>query len=284
MMFSEKWCPLFGIMLYAGGVPGGGFSSMGFDAGAAARHLIDEHARRARFANLPAALAPRTLEEAYAAQAALEELLAPSLGTPGGAKIAVTTKVMQELMGIDQPCCGMIFSKRILTSPARLAFSDFISLKLECEIALRLGRDLAAGTGHTKESVAGVVGHVLPAFELVEDRNAEYRKVDVKSLVADNCWNAGVVLGAGIPFAAGQSLTGLQGVLDIDGKRDAEGLSEDPLEVLAWTANLLGQRGRSLKAGQVVMTGSLIATFPAVAGKTFRFDIEGFGETVLEVE
>jgi len=257
---------------------------MGFDAGAAARHLIDEHARRSQFANLPGAIAPQTLDEAYAAQGALEDLLAPTLGVPGGAKIAVTTKVMQELMGIDQPCCGMIFSKRIFTSPARLAFSDFISLKLECEIALRLARDLAPGTGHTKESMAEAVSHAMPAFELVEDRNAEYRKVDVKSLVADNCWNAGVVLGAGAPFAAGRSLAGLQGILDIEGKREAQGWSEDPLEVLAWTANLLGGRGRGLKAGQIVMTGSLIATLPAVAGKTFRFAVEGLGETVFEVE
>ncbi len=256
---------------------------MGFDAGAAARHLIDEHARHAQFANLPAAIAPRTLDEAYAAQAALERLLTPTLGAPGGAKIAVTTKVMQELMGIDQPCCGMIFSRRILASPARLVFADFISLKLECEIALRLARDLAAGTGHTRDSVAAAVGHAMPAFELVEDRNAEYRRVDVKSLVADNCWNAGVVLGEGIALSAGRSLIGLQGTLDIDGKRDADGLSEDPLEVLAWTANLLGGRGRGLKAGQIVMTGSLIATFPAVPGKTFRFAVDGLGETVLAV-
>ena len=183
---------------------------MGFDAGAAARHLIGEHARRAQFANLPAALAPQTLDEAYAAQAALEDLLAPSLGPPGGAKIAVTTKVMQDLMGIDQPCCGMIFSRRIFTSPAKLAFSDFISLKLECEIALRLNRDIEPGTGHTWDSVAGAVSHAMPAFELVEDRKAEYRKVDVKSLVADNCWNAGVVLGKGISVAEGARWSGLR--------------------------------------------------------------------------
>jgi 2-keto-4-pentenoate hydratase len=191
---------------------------------------------------------------------------------------------MQELMGIDQPCCGMIFAKRIFTSPARLAFADFISLKLECEIALRLGRDLEAGTGHSGASVAVAVSQAMPAFELVEDRNAEYRKVDVKSLVADNCWNAGVVLGTGAPYAAGRSLTGLEGVLDIDGARATQGLTEDPLEVLAWTANLLGERGRGLKAGQIVMTGSVIATLPAVAGKTFRFAVEGLGETVLAVE
>jgi len=56
------------------------------------------------------------------------------------------------------------------------------------------------------------------------------------------------------------------------------------LEVLAWTANLLGERGRGLRAGQIVMTGSVIATLPAVAGKTFRFAVEGLGETVLAVE
>jgi 2-keto-4-pentenoate hydratase len=68
-------------------------------------------------------------------------LAEPVYGAVGGAKIATTTKVMQRLMGITHPCSGAIFARTIHTSPARLKAADFINLRIECEIALKLGAD-----------------------------------------------------------------------------------------------------------------------------------------------
>src|SRR5260221_72711 len=113
-----------------------------FSAAAAAQFLEDAHRRRARYDNLADAIAPRTVAEAYDAQEALCTLMAERLGPVAGLKIATTTKVMQQLMGIDHPCAGMIFASRIHKSPATIAKSEYVNVRIECELAVRLGRDL----------------------------------------------------------------------------------------------------------------------------------------------
>src|SRR5262245_44398637 len=129
-----------------------------FSATDAARFLDEAHRARARYQNLPEAIAPANFDEAYAAQEALCALWEPRLGKIAGRKIAVTTKVMQELMGIDHPCGGTIFSSRVHKSPAKIAKSDFVNVRVECELAVRLGRDLGKPAApYTSESVLPAV-------------------------------------------------------------------------------------------------------------------------------
>src|SRR5262245_25343559 len=113
-----------------------------FSADAAARFIDEAHGARARYENLPDAIAPASVAEAYAAQAALCRLWTPRLGPVAGLKIATTTKVMQQLMGIDHPCMGTIFSSRVHASPATIRKADYINVRVECELAVRLARDL----------------------------------------------------------------------------------------------------------------------------------------------
>src|SRR5919201_427832 len=110
-----------------------------FDPNKAARYIAQAHESRATFCNLPRDIAPRTVAEAYAAQAALAQLLAEREGPVAGLKIATTTKVMQQLMGIDHPCGGLIFERRVFRSPAQVAMSDHMHVVLECELAVRIG-------------------------------------------------------------------------------------------------------------------------------------------------
>jgi len=110
-----------------------------FSAAGAARFLDEAHRARARHQNLPEAIAPRNFDDAYAAQEALCALWLPRLGPIAGRKIAVTTKVMQELMGIDHPCGGNIFSSRVHSSPATIKKADYVNVRIECELAVRLG-------------------------------------------------------------------------------------------------------------------------------------------------
>src|SRR5690606_20745734 len=91
-----------------------------FDPKAAAAFVAEAHRTRSAYRNLPPEIAPRTIADAYAAQEALRELWTPIYGPVRGLKIATTTKVMQELMGIDHPCGGVIYERRIHQSPARL--------------------------------------------------------------------------------------------------------------------------------------------------------------------
>jgi len=253
---------------------------------AMARWMWEARVRRQPYRNLPDELRPVSIAEAYAAQEAYYRLAEPVYGAVSGAKIATTTRVMQQLMGIAHPCGGAIFARTIHSSPARLRIADFVNLRIESEIALKLGADLpASGAPWTRESVAPAVAGAMPAFELIEDRNADYAHTEAASLIVENCWNGGVVIGtpkamsAAMPTAA---LVGIAGRLTIGGKTVGEGAAEDPCATLAWLANHLAERGRDLKTGMVVITGSLIPTHSIASGERAVFTVDRLGEIVMD--
>src|SRR5215469_12084944 len=199
-----------------------------------AEWMWQERQRRLPYRSLPDELRPASIADAYAAQEAYYRLAEPTYGPVAGAKIATTTKVMQQLMGIDHPCGGAIFNRTIHQSPATLRAADFVNLRIESEIALKLGADLpASGAPWTRERAAPAVAAALPAFELIEDRNADYAATQALSLIVENCWNGGIV---------------------------GDGAAEDPCATLAWLAKHVAERGRVIKAGMVLITGSLIVT------------------------
>jgi 2-keto-4-pentenoate hydratase len=253
-----------------------------FSASAAARFLDEAHRTRARYQNLPDAIAPRNFDDAYAAQEALCALWLPRLGAVAGRKIAVTTKVMQELMGIDHPCGGTIFSSRVHKSPATIRKADFVNVRVESELAVRLARDLPKEAGpYTRESARAAVGEVMAAFELIEDRHADYKSSKALSLIADNAWNGGIVIGAARPPPAGSDLNGLSGVLKRNGSEELAGKTDDPMGALAWVANLAASRGRPLAKGMVVITGSLVVTVDVAPGERLDFAIDGIGDVSM---
>jgi 2-keto-4-pentenoate hydratase len=251
-----------------------------FDPDKVARHVLAEHDRRADYRNLPADIAPKSVADAYAAQLALVRLLVPRKGQVAGLKIATTTKVMQQLMGIDHPCGGTIFERTVHQSPATLRLTDYQHVVIECELAVRIGRDLPAGAApYTAQTVQPAIGAVMPAFELIEDRNADYKQTGALSIIADNCWNAGIVLGAPAAYDPARPLDGIAGRLTINGRDVHEGRTDGPLETLAWIANLAAGQNRPLTAGMVVITGSVIPTLPIKGGDRFVFGLERLGTT-----
>lgn len=249
-------------------------------AEAAAAFIRDAHRARRPFENLPAPFAPASIDEAYDIQEALHRLLAPELGPIAGVKIATTTKVMQALMGIDHPCGGAIFSSRVYQAPADIAASSYVNLRAECEIAVRLGRDLD-GANLSVDDARAAVDAIAPAFELIEDRNAVYRETKATSLIADNAWNGGVVLGEWRPFTTTDGIESAEGILSFYGVEQARGRPDDPFGALAWLASLAASRKRPLKAGMLVITGSLIPTFTPPPGAQVSFTLSGWGETRL---
>jgi 2-keto-4-pentenoate hydratase len=248
-----------------------------------AQWMWDARQRCLPYGNLPGDLTPASIADAYAAQEHYYRLAEPVYGTVGGAKIATTTKVMQELMGINHACGGAIFSRTIHASPAKIPAAVFVNLRIESEIALKLGDDLPArGAPWTRDTVAPAVAGAMPAFELIEDRNADYSKTAATSLIVENCWNGGVVTGVAKAMPL-NNLIGIHGRLIMDGKEVGEGRAEDPAATLAWLANLLAERRRDLKAGMVVITGSLIATVSIARGQRAQFSVEGLGDVAMEV-
>jgi 2-keto-4-pentenoate hydratase len=155
-------------------------------------------------------------------------------------------------------------------------------VRIECELAVRLGRDLPKGPApYTRESVRAAVSEIMAAFELIEDRNADYKTSKALSLIADNAWNGGIVIGTPTPVPAGLDLNGIAGRLNRNGKEAAAGKTDDPMGALAWVANLAADHGRPMTAGMVVITGSVLATVDIAAGERLDFALDGVGETSM---
>jgi len=257
---------------------------MPFDADKAAAFIDAEHRAKAVFRNMPEDVGPKTVSEAYAAQEALRAIWEPIHGLVAGLKIATTTKVMQQLMGIDHPCGGMIYEKRIHASPATVAKANYMNMVIECEMAVRLDRDLPpGGKPIDRDTVRQAVGEVMAAYELIEDRKAVYKESKALTLIADNAWNAGIVLGKAVKPPKSLELNGTAARVSVNGREVAAGKSDDPMGALAWVANLAADRGRPLKAGMVVITGSIVATFPVSAGDKLHFEIDGIGSADMTV-
>jgi 2-keto-4-pentenoate hydratase len=256
---------------------------------ATARRLVAEYANRVPYRRLEGALGGASLDDAYRVQDARHSLVMESGGgVIAGYKIALTSKAMQDMVGVDQPLAGAVFAPTVHPTPARLNLARFHHLGIECEVAVRLGSDLpAVGAPHTRATVAAAVAACGAAFELVDDRAADYKSIDAFSLTADNCWNAGVVLGPEMSDWRGVDLEAAPTRLWINEAPAGTGRAGDalghPLEAVAWLANLLNGQGRQLRRGMFVMTGSSITTKFPVAGDRLRFAVEGLGEVALEL-
>ena len=254
----------------------------------AAQYLFEAHRQRQTYEALPDDISPGTIDEAYDMQEAFQALLAPQRGAIVGYKIALTTPVMQRMVGFDAPCSGAVFESGVHHSPASMKASDFVRIGAECEVAVRLSADLpAGGAPYGRDAVAEAVGALMPAFELVDDRGADYSNLYFLGVAADNAWNAGVVLGQERPDWQGLDLEGSRGAMTINGEPAGEGYGRDvlghPLDALAWLANTLAGRGKELRAGMLVMTGSIVSTKFLNPGDQAAFTFEGLGDIRLSV-
>jgi len=256
----------------------------------AARFLCEEHRARKPFEPLPTSLTPRTVDEAYAMQEWFHTYMGELHGPVAGYKVALTTPVMRQMVGLHEPIAGAILARTIHPSTVSLRQADYGRLGVECEIAVQLGMDLpAAQAPYRLNQVVDAVADVIPAFELVDDRQADYTQLAalVLTLIADNAWNAGIVLGAPYRDWHPVDLAAARGVMIINGEVVGEGRGRDvmghPFEALLWLANMLAERGKSLTQGMIVMTGSLVATRFVNPGDAVSLAVEGLGEVQLSV-
>ena len=257
---------------------------------AAAKRLFEAHERREQFVPLPPELAPRDAEEAYAIQDSYVARRAEGLGAIAGYKIALSTPEMQRFVGVAEPQAGVLLASTLHRTPARVRAADYVRLIVEFEIAVEMAADLpAADAPFTRERIAPFVRSVMPALELADDRNADYRLLAKHplELIADNAWNEGAVLGVPIEDWRAIDLSAVRGVATINGQVVGEGLGAaamgHPLEAVAWVANHLAAHGRSLVYRDVVITGSIITTKTVRAGDLVRFSVAGLGDVELNV-
>jgi 2-keto-4-pentenoate hydratase len=217
-------------------------------------------ARRAKRVLEPLTAAPPDPAAGYAIQRRLAERLGAV--PPLGFKIGATTKQMQEYLGLSGPAAGFVPRESLQSDGATLRFADFLNAGVECEVGVRLGRDLRPGAC-TREQAADAVAEVHPAIEVVEKRYpADLATLGTPTLIADQVFHAAALMGSPVPNWRALDLGAARGELRVDGAVKASGHGRDllghPFEALAWLAGSgAAEVFGGLKAGQMVWLGSV---------------------------
>jgi len=248
-----------------------------------AEELFAQHERKEPFVPFPDRVP--TMDDACKIQDAHVALLTKRLSTTvAGYKVALTSKSTRDWLKIDEPCIGQVLGNRIHQSPHTVHLTDYVRFSMETEICCVMDKDMAGDC--TIEDVRNNLRSIHTSYELVEDRGADLTRLDAHSLVSDNSWNGGIVIGP----AADKTLEmeNRSGRLRINGQVTKEGNTRDtmggsPFAVMAWLIGHLGRRGKVLKAGMPVITGSIIETQFPVAGDMLSFEVDGMPACELRV-
>jgi 2-keto-4-pentenoate hydratase len=239
--------------------------------------------------SIPAAFRPGTLEDAYAVQAAARPLIAAhGRGAPAGWKIGSTSPPMQAALGIPFPCAGTLYTGTVHHGHATVVRADYSKPGLECEIAVRLSADLPSRPGgHDRASVLPAIAAVMTSVEIVEWRFVDFRQAGVPSLVADDFFSCGCVLGPEQPAAVLAGDADIPGRFTVDGETASAGNARDilghPLNSLAWLADHRAAGGTPLRAGDRITLGSIVAALRLDRPGRVEASFDGLGAVVVDV-
>ena len=210
---------------------------------------------------------PLSLEEAYNLQDELRDALVKKGERVLGWKAGFTGRGAQQAFGVDHPVCGFLLASGVFATGEQVPLSRFAQLAVEVETAFVMKKDLA-GPGVAPAAAVLAVEGAVPALELVDTRFTG--KPMAADLVADGVFANAIVLGQPLTSITGLDLA-LEGVVyeqngQVMATNNAAEVLGNPLNSLAWVANHLGSRGLGLKAGDVVMSGSISTLLRPKAG------------------
>ena len=252
----------------------------------AANWVSEQRQAKNIFQNFNEMFGLESFEDAYFVQDALEAVWAHK-GDVTGYKLALTSKAMQNMFGVNTPFKGNLFSETILKGDQVISLKNYGRLGVEFELAIEIGEDFGTNSNDlTVEKCMSKVSAVYPAFELIDDRNADYPKVDLISQTADNSWNANTVLGSKsknfshLDFSTNDVLKTVNG--NIEKSVTGEAL-ENPFNAVIWMAEFLNNRGSELKKGQIVMTGSTFPTYFPQKGDRLEYEVLDVGKTKINI-
>lgn len=227
-----------------------------------------------------------SMADGYAVQRELTAMLLADGDTVVGYKVGLTSKPMQDLLGVDSPDHGPVLSSTVHRDGDEVRLGEFIAPRIEAEIVFVLGERLC-GPGVTVTRAREAISGVVAGVEIVDSRIADWR-IKLADTVADLASNGAVaVSGRVVPFDGDVDTRLLGMVLTRNGDVIATGAGAaalgDPVAVVAWLANVLGENGVALEPGQLVMTGALHAAVPMTAGDVFRAEFDRLGPVTVRV-
>lgn len=225
-----------------------------------------------------------TLDDAYAIQSAqMARKLAQGRRIIGW-KIGLTSKAMQDALGIDTPDSGVLYDDMLFAGGAAVPAGRFIQPRIEAEIAFVMKAPLQGEV--TRDEVLAATGYVAPALEILDTRILRADPVTrqarrICDTVSDNAANAGIVLGIARHAPGDFDLRWVGAIVTSGDQVVATGLGaavlNDPVTGLIWLARRMARYGQRIEAGQVVLSGSFIGPVECPPGTRIHADFGPFG-------
>lgn len=220
-----------------------------------------------------------TIADAYKAQKLQADRRIAGGARVVGKKVGLTSKAVQNMLGVHRPDFGYLFSDMGVPSGGNVSRASLVQPKIEGEIAFVLKHDLR-GPGLSAADVLRATEGVMACFEIVDSRIADW-KIGIIDTVADNASSGMFVLGDRLvdPSSIDLMLCGM--VMEKNGEVTVTGAGAaalgSPVNAVVWLANQLGEFGVPLLAGEVILSGALGAMVPVAAGDHFKLSIGGVG-------
>jgi 2-keto-4-pentenoate hydratase len=196
-----------------------------------------------------------------------------------GRKVGLTSKPMQDLLGVDEPDFGVLTDEMLVEDGDLIALSRLVQPRVEAELAFVMARDLA-GPGVSTPTALDAIAGALPAVEVVDSRVADW-KIKLIDTVADNASSGLLVVGGRMRPVSELDLRLLGVVVSRNGEVIDTGAGAaalgNPARCVAWLANKLGSFGSGLKAGDIVLPGAVHKMVPVQPGDVFRAEFDHLG-------
>lgn len=254
----------------------------------AAEILSEQRKNLTLIGALPLDLEPTNESAGYRLQERVNRILEGSLGPVVGHKIGCTTSVMQRFLGIPTPCAGEIFARTVLKGHGRVPRQGFRKIGIECEIVVSISKTITPDTySEAACSSLNVIDSMMVGMEIVDDRYKNYASLGIPTLIADNFFDSGCVLGEAVCDWQKLDLNNLLGTTRVNGVVLGTGkgslIMGSPLKALDWFIKSRVSRGLSVKKDQFVMLGSVVETKWLEAGDMAEVEIDSLGSVTLEV-
>ncbi|UPJ54478.1 2-oxo-hepta-3-ene-1,7-dioic acid hydratase [Bradyrhizobium sp. 200] len=258
----------------------------------AARNLVEAEKTRKQMRQFSLSYSGMTVDEAYAIQAKYIDIRMAEGRSIKGHKIGLTSRAMQIAAGLDEPDYGVLLNDMFVESGGTVEARRFIVPRVEVELAFLLKRDLS-GPGCSIFDVYNAAECVVPAIEILDarlhriDPETKHGK-EIVDTISDNAGNAALVLG-GRPFKPDETdLRWIAAICYRNGRVEetggAAGVLNNPATGVAWLANKLWRHGVTLRAGEVLLSGSFIRPIDALPGDVFHADFKSYGVVTCRFE
>ena len=248
---------------------------------AAASRTLHGHWRAGtKLDGLEASLRPRDRAEAYAIQAATENTSGAKLF---GWKIAATSEAGQKHINVDGPMAGRILQETVIADGGTASMAGNEMRVAEPEFAFRIQTDLPPrNSPYTVQEVLDAVDTLHPAIEIPDSRFSDFVGAGAEQIIADNaCAHLFVLGGPTTSNWRALDLVEHRPVITLRGRQyigHGKNVLGDPLIALTWLANELRGLGLTLRAGEIVTTGTCHPPLPIQAGDLFEADFGVIGK------